>query len=263
MNPDLHITLIQTVLYWENPEDNLHFFTQKIDQINDVTDLILLPEMFTTGFSMKPEQFAETMHGSTLKWMELMAKKRNAVICGSLMIKDFNSYYNRLVWMPPDGNPEFYDKRHLFGLGEEHDHYSGGSKRLLVKLKGWKIFPLICYDLRFPAWCRNTEDYDVLVFVANWPERRIQAWKTLLQARAIENQCYVIGVNRVGEDGNGVYYSGESSVVDPKGELMFQEADHEQVYTATLSYNHLSHIRESLPFLKDMDSFELKPKNVK
>jgi predicted amidohydrolase len=258
MKADLNITLVQTALYWENPEDNLHLFTQKIDQITGPSDLILLPEMFTTGFSMKPEQFAETMDGSTLQWMKKIAKEKNAVICGSLMIKHLNTYYNRLIWMPPEGNAGFYDKRHLFALGEEADHYSGGAQKLLVELKGWKILPLICYDLRFPVWCRNTDNYDVLLFVANWPERRIQAWKTLLQARAIENQCFVLGVNRIGEDGNGVYYSGESSVMDPKGELLFQQADSEQVYTITLSYDHLYHIRKSLPFLQDRDTFILK-----
>lgn len=258
MKPDLKITFIQTSLHWENTVANLAMFSEKIFSVQEPTDLILLPEMFSTGFSMKPEQFAETMDGIAVQWMKQTASIKNAVICGSLMMKEGDKYYNRLIWMRPDGSYECYDKRHLFGLGEEHEHYTPGTKRMVVALNGWKILPLICYDLRFPVWARNAEAYDILLYVANWPERRIHAWKTLLEARAIENQCYVIGVNRVGSDGNDIYHSGESSLIDPKGELMIRESHHEQTHTFSLSYHHLNHIREALPFLKDRDHFELK-----
>ncbi|MEO6168071.1 MAG: amidohydrolase [Chitinophagales bacterium] len=258
MTPDLHITFIQTALHWENPVANLAMFSEKIFSVQEPADLFLLPEMFSTGFSMQPEQFADTMDGIAVQWMKQTANIKNAVICGSVMMKEHDKYYNRLIWMRPDGSCECYDKRHLFGLGEEHEHYTAGNKKLIVELKGWKILPLICYDLRFPVWSRNAEAYDILFYVANWPERRIQAWKTLLEARAIENQCYVIGVNRVGNDGNDIYHSGESSLIDPKGEVLIRESHHEQTYTFSLSYHHLNQIRETLPFLKDRDAFELK-----
>jgi predicted amidohydrolase len=258
MPPDLRISLIQTSLHWENPEANLEMFSDKIDSIREETDLILLPEMFSTGFSMSAEKLAETMDGEVIQWMKETATKKKAAICGSLMMKDGTQFFNRLIWMHPDGNLQYYDKRHLFGLGEEHNHYSAGSKKILVELKGWKILPLVCYDLRFPVWTRNVDHYDLLLYVANWPERRVNAWKTLLEARAIENQCYVAGVNRVGNDGNGIHHTGESSVIDPRGEILWREAERECIHTCTLSYHHLNHIRESLPFLKDRDQFEIK-----
>lgn len=268
MKDDLRITLIQTDLSWENSEANLEMFSEKIASLREPTDLIVLPEMFSTGFSMKPEKFAETMDGSAISWMRETAQEKSAVICGSLMMKDEDRFYNRLIWMRPDGSFEFYDKRHLFGLGEEHNHYSPGKEKKMVELKGWKILPLICYDLRFPVWCRNKPPsnspkgkeltYDILLFVANWPERRIHAWKMLLEARAIENQCYVVGVNRIGDDGNDIHYSGESSVIDPKGEIFWCRTNYECIHPCTLSYHHVNHIRESLPFLKDADEFEIK-----
>ncbi|MBK9731171.1 MAG: amidohydrolase [Chitinophagaceae bacterium] len=258
MNPDLKISFIQSALHWENSAANLAGFSEKIISIREQVDLILLPEMFTTGFSMRPELFAETMEGDAINWMRQIAAAQHAVICGSLMMKDGNKYYNRLIWMRPDGTHASYDKRHLFGLGEEHQHYTAGDKKILVELKGWKFRPLICYDLRFPVWARNDNAYDVLLYVANWPERRINAWKTLLEARAIENQCYVVGVNRVGNESPEVYYPGESSVIDPKGEVLIRESHHEVVKTFSLSHQHLYKIRESLPFLKDADAFEIK-----
>lgn len=257
MKPDLRITFVQTSLHWENAGANLAMFSEKISLIQEPTDLILLPEMFSTGFSMKPEQFAETMDGTVVQWMRQSAREKNAVICGSLMMKEGNKFYNRLIWMRPDGSCEQYDKRHLFGLGEEHEHYAAGEIRMIADLNGWKILPLICYDLRFPVWARNADEYDILLYVANWPERRINAWKTLLEARAIENQCYVIGVNRVGNDAHGIYYPGESSLIDPKGEVFIREAHNEQTHTFSLSYHHLNHIRETLPFLKDRDTFKI------
>lgn len=269
MKDDLHITLIQTKLHWENRDANLEMFSEKIASLQDVTDLIVLPEMFTTGFSMQPEKFSETMDGPAMGWMKKTAKEKNAVICGSMMMRNNEHFYNRLIWMRPDGSFEFYDKRHLFGLGEEHLHYSPGKEKKLVALNGWKILPLICYDLRFPVWCRNapsnspegresSRSYDILLFVANWPERRIHAWKMLLEARAIENQCYVVAVNRIGDDDKGVHYPGESSVIDPMGEIFWCKTDRECIHHCTLSYHHVNHIRESLPFLKDADAFEIK-----
>jgi len=258
MISDLHVTLIQSALHWENRESNLEMFTEKINSIREETDLIVIPEMFTTGFSMNTAKAAETMNGAAVNWMKEMAAKRNAVICGSLMMKDGEQFFNRLIWMRPDGSFSYYDKRHLFGLGDEHKHFTAGAKRILVELKGWKILPLVCYDQRFPVWSRNTDQYDVLFYVANWPERRVQAWKTLLEARAIENQCYTIGVNRVGKDGGGIHHTGDSSVVDPRGEILWRETGRECIHTCTLSHHHLHHTRESLPFLKDADKFEIK-----
>jgi predicted amidohydrolase len=258
MPPDLRISVVQTSLHWENREANLEMFSDKIDAIKEETDLILLPEMFSTSFSMSAEKLAETMDGEVIQWMKETSAKKNAVVCGSLMMKDGGKFYNRLIWMQPDGNLQYYDKRHLFGLGEEHNHYSSGNKKILVELKGWKILPLVCYDLRFPVWARNVDHYDLLLYVANWPERRVNAWKTLLEARAIENQCYVAGVNRVGNDGHGIHHTGESSVIDPRGEILWRETERECIHTCTLSYHHLNHIRESLPFLKDADQFEIK-----
>jgi predicted amidohydrolase len=255
---DLHITILQSNLYWENCEANLQMFSEKIDSFQNPTNLILLPEMFTTGFSMQPEKFAESMDGAAIHWMKEMAKKKNAVLCGSMMMSDEGKYFNRLIWMKPDGSCEHYDKRHLFGLGDENKHYTRGEKKNMVELNGWKILPLICYDLRFPVWSRNMEGYDLLLYVANWPEKRIDTWKTLLEARAIENQSYVIGLNRVGSDASEMYYSGESSVIDPKGEILWREANREYIHHVTLSYHHLQHTRETFPFLKDKDQFEIK-----
>lgn len=257
MNPDLHISFIQSNLHWENRAANLDMLAEKIESIAEPTDLILLPEMFTTGFSMQPEKYAETMGGIAMEWMTKIATAKNAVICGSLMMQDGGRYYNRLIWMRPDGSHAYYDKRHLFSLGEEHNHYTAGNKRITVELKGWKLLPLVCYDLRFPVWARNTEGYDVLFYVANWPERRILAWKILLQARAIENQCYVIGVNRVGIQDRDIYYPGESSLVDARGDLLICESHHEVVKTFSLSRHNLENIRNSLPFLKDADQFHI------
>lgn len=258
MKKDLQVAFIQANLHWEDAAANLDVFSKMLEEVPAHTDLILLPEMFSTGFSMKPETFAETMHGEVIAWMKQNSSARNTVICGSLMMSASEKYHNRLIWMRPDGSFDFYDKRHLFGLGEENRHYTAGKDRLIVTCEGWKVLPLICYDLRFPVWARNTEGYDLLLYVANWPERRMHAWKTLLEARAIENQCYVIGVNRVGNDGSGIYHSGESSLIDPKGDVLIREEHTKCVKTFTLSQDHLNHIRESLPFLKDRDDFILK-----
>ena len=255
---DLKLTLIQADLYWEQRDKNLEQLGEKIKRIGTDTDLILLPETFTTGFSMNAEKLAEPMDGRAMQWMADRAAEQQVVLSGSLIIKEAGHYYNRLIWMRPDGSYEQYNKRHLFSLAEEDAHFTAGDERLIVNLKGWRFCPLICYDLRFPVWSRNREEYDCLIYVANWPERRNYAWKQLLIARAIENQCYTVGVNRVGEDGEGISCSGDSVVLNAMGEKMSDiKAHEEQVVTVALSYRHLEELRKKLPFLHDGDSFEL------
>ncbi len=258
---ELKITLIQTDLAWENKEKNLEDLSTKIASIAEATDLIVLPEMFTTGFSMRPEQFAENMDGSTIAWMKAKAKEKKCVITGSFICEDGGNYFNRLVWVKPDGNYSKYDKRHLFSMGEEDKHYGKGENQLIVELNGWKICPLICYDLRFPVWARNTKDdlYDVLIYVANWPEKRSHPWKSLLIARSIENQCYTIGVNRVGKDANDIFHSGDSLALNFKGELMSKlESGKEGIETVTLNQKDLEDFRKQFPVFNDADDFEIK-----
>ncbi|HEU4552657.1 MAG TPA: amidohydrolase [Chitinophaga sp.] len=261
---DLKVTLIQTQLYWENIADNLRMFDEKINAIPERTEIIVLPEMFSTGFSMQSEKLAETMDGSAVQWMKKKSAEKNVIITGSLIIRDGDRYVNRLIWMQPNGVYGVYDKRHLFGYAGEHEHYLPGDKRLIAQVKGWKINLTVCYDLRFPVWARNAivpetgaPAYDVLINVANWPERRSTPWKTLLQARAIENQAYVVGVNRVGNDGNNIYHSGDSSVIDPLGEIIYQKSHDEDIFTCTLERARLEEVREKLPFLKDADRFQV------
>ena len=261
----LTCTLIQTKLFWEDAAANRKMFEEKTNSIKERTEVVILPEMFSTGFSMKPEALAETMNGETVAWMKHTASRKKIILTGSLMIKEDDNYYNRLIWMLPNGNYGWYDKRHLFAYGDEHNHYSAGNKRLIASVKGWKINLQVCYDLRFPVWSRQTPspengydaemEYDVLIYVANWPERRSLAWKTLLQARAIENQCYVIGVNRVGDDGNNFYHSGDSMVIGPLGEIMYHKKDDEDVFTIELNKEHLETIRKKFPFWRDADNF--------
>jgi predicted amidohydrolase len=256
----LTVSLIQTNLHWENKAANLAVLEEKIMGIKEKTELVILPEMFSTGFSMRPEILAETMDGETIQWMKRIAAARKIILTGSVIIEEGGHYYNRLVWMLPNGQYGVYDKRHLFAYAGEDQHYTAGAKRLIASVKGWKINLLICYDLRFPVWARQQSqpegpEYDLLVYVANWPERRINAWKTLLQARAIENQSFVIGVNRVGQDGNGIYHTGDSMVVDVMGEVLYQKKDDEDIYTITLQKEPLETVREKLPFLKDADEF--------
>jgi len=254
----LSITGIQTKLYWEDKKANLQMFEEKILSISKPTEVVVLPEMFSTGFSMRPEKLAETMEGETLRWMKRMASAKGIVLTGSVIIEESSQYFNRLVWMLPNGDVGYYDKRHLFAYADEDQHYSAGSKRLIASVNGWKINLLVCYDLRFPVWSRQDQArYDVLIYVANWPDRRIRAWRTLLQARAIENQCYVVGVNRVGEDGNGIHYSGESMVVDPAGETLYQNKDEEDIFTVALDSSDLETIRRKFPFWKDADKFNI------
>lgn len=257
---DLTVTLIQTQLHWENKAANLAMLDAKIDAIPVRTEVIILPEMFSTGFSMEPEKLAETMEGETLQWMKRKSREKHVIIAGSVIIEEGGQYYNRLIWMQPNGVFGKYDKRHLFAYAGEHQHYTAGDQRLIAQVKGWKVCLAVCYDLRFPVWARNQvindqAAYDLYINVANWPERRNTAWRTLLQARAIENQSYVIGVNRVGEDGNKIYYSGDSSIIDALGEIIYHKAHDEDIFTYTLKKEPLEQIRSKIPFLKDADRF--------
>jgi predicted amidohydrolase len=256
---DLKVALIQADLVWENPHKNRQNFTVKIDAIEEDVDLIILPEMFTTGFTMQPYDVSETMKGETIVWLLKLAKVKNCAITGSLIIKENQQYFNRLVFVDPSGEIETYDKRHTFTLAGEEKVYSAGTEKLLLTYKGWKICPLICYDLRFPVWARNTEDYDLLLYVANWPKPRISAWDALLKARAIENMSYCIGVNRVGIDPNNYEYDGHSAGYNCLGESISNiEPSHEQTEIITLSALHLKQTREQLQFLNDKDNFTLR-----
>lgn len=253
---DLKITIIQSDLAWEDKVRNTALFS-KLIETSGYTDIVILPEMFSTGFSMQASRLAESMQGPTMEWMKNTAAEMNVIITGSIIIEEEEKYYNRLIWMQPDGRFAYYNKRHLFSMAGEHEIYTPGNNRLIVEHKGWKICPLICYDLRFPVWSRNNVDFDLLLYVANWPERRVYAWTQLLTARAIENQCYVAGVNRIGSDGNNIYHSGNSALMDPMGEKLWEVVHERAVYTATLSSDHLHAVREKLPFLTDRDQFHL------
>ncbi|MFN8354593.1 MAG: amidohydrolase [Spirosomataceae bacterium] len=255
---NLTVTLIQSALYWENPTANLAMFEEKIAQLSSPTDLIILPEMFNTGFTMNTEAVGEPMNLTTTKWMKQMAAQTGAVITGSFIVKEGGLAYNRLVWMQPNGQFDYYDKRHLFRMAGEHHHFAAGTRRLIQTLKGWQICPLICYDLRFPVWSRNVNrQYDLLLYVANWPEARSQAWKALLQARAIENLSYVIGVNRVGQDGKGLPYSGDSVIHNFVGDRLFECQHDEVIHTQTLDYEAMRAFRERFPAHLDADTFTL------
>lgn len=261
MMDHLNISIIQSLLYWEDIDKNLTHFEIKISEIKTEVDILVLPEMFTTGFTMKPELFAEEHGGKGLQWMTKNAIKKNCVIVGSIAVKENNCYYNRLYWVMPDGSYQYYNKRHLFRMGNEHSYYTAGEKKLIVDYKGWKICPLVCYDLRFPVWSRNTKNnsYDVLIYVANWPEVRSYPWKQLLIARAIENQSYVIGVNRIGEDGKGIAHSGDSVIIGPKGEIMTKDTAHKDVIISQLlNYNTLQDFRNQFPAIEDADDFLIK-----
>ena len=249
----MNITLVQSALYWENIEKNLSSFEEKLNNIGQ-TDLIILPEMFSTGFSMNASAVAESMDGTALNWMRKTAAKKNCAITGSLIIRAGEKFFNRLIFMRPDGSFEQYDKKHLFTMAKEEETYTAGTEKIIIDYLGWKICPLICYDLRFPIWNRNLEDYDLAIYVANWPDRRSYHWRSLLTARAIENQCYVAAVNRVGTDGKDLYYSGHSSLIDPDGEINYQKADAEEIQQFDLNKEYLIEIRTKLPFLKDRDN---------
>ena len=259
---NLKITVYQGYLFWENTDKNLQNIGLRLSGIREKTDLIVLPEMFNTGFSMNAAALAESMNGKTMQWMHQTAQKFNCAVTGSLIITENGKFYNRLIWMRPDGSFEQYDKHHLFAMGKEHETYTAGKSKLIVELKGWKICPVICYDLRFPVWLRNVNaGYDLLIIVANWPERRALHWRTLIPARAVENQSYVIGVNRIGHDGNQVYHSGDSTCIDPNGKVVYYKRDEEDVYTFTIQAHELELARRAMPFLKDADDFTILDKN--
>ncbi len=258
MKNELRVVGIQADLVWENPAQNLAFFDEKIRNLPKETDLVVLPEMFTTGFTMKPKNVAEKMNGNAVSWMIKIAQENDLAITGSLVINDDNNYYNRLVFVHPSGKIETYDKRHSFTLAGEDKAYTSGNKKLIIAYKDWKICPLICYDLRFPVWARNTENYNLLIFVANWPVKRIKAWNTLLKARAIENMSYVVGVNRTGTDANNYEYSGNSVIVDYLGDEISDVPKNKiDMIEATLDKNNQEKVRQKLGFLNDKDDFNI------
>ena len=261
----MRVSLVQTALHWENPVANREMLSQTLATLRGQTDLVVLPEMWTTGFTMNAAALAEPMDGPTVAWMRATARDLSAAVTGSFICLEEGHYFNRLLWMYPDGRCEVYDKRHLFGLAGENLSYTAGKKRLVVEWLGWRICPLICYDLRFPAWSRNQAPdanpekkpaYDLLIFVANWPERRRQHWQSLLIARAIENQAFTIGLNVIGQDGNGYEYAGDSALIDFAGQSIVQISRQAGVFTAKLSMEDLSNYRQQLPFLADSDHFE-------
>lgn len=262
----LTITTIQTNLKWEDKTANLQHFEGRIESLQESTELVILPEMFSTGFSMQPERLAETMEGPTLRWMADIASRKRIILTGSVIIEENKNYYNRLVWMLPNGQFGYYDKRHRFAYAGENEHYTAGTKRLVASVKGWRVLLLVCYDLRFPVWSRQRPqeaaeapelEYDLMLYVANWPERRSHAWKTLLQARAIENQCYVAGVNRIGNDGHDIYHSGDSMIIDPLGETMYHAGARDETFTLTLQKEDLTKVRGRFPFWRDADHFSI------
>ena len=261
---NLNIAYIQADLKWEDKECNLQHFNRLLEEVQPDTDLILLPETFTTGFPVEPRDFAEKEDGPTIQWLQNQAKAKDSVICATFPLEKDGHYYNSLVWMRPDGSYELYFKRHTFTMGGEDKLVERGDKQLIVELKGWKIKPMVCYDIRFPIWARNRYkdgqyEYDLAFYLANFPDSRMNVWHTLLQARAIENQAYWIGVNRVGEDANGLHYSGESQVINSRGEVISKAEPYQEVVLhCTLDYEKLQHFREKFPLGPDWDGFEIK-----
>lgn len=258
MQNKLKITIVQSDLVWENVDANLNNFAKNLENIGN-TNLIVLPEMFNTGFSMNSKSLAEKTNGKSVKWLVNLAKEKNVAVIASLIIEENNQFFNRLYFVFPDGKLEFYNKRHLFRMANEHNYYSAGTEDLIVNYKGWRIKPLVCYDLRFPVWARNKNDYDLLIYIANWPERRNEPWKILLKARSIENQSFVVGVNRIGTDGNNVSFSGDSAVINPKGEIISTtKAYQENMENVEISLKELNEFKEKFPAYKDADNFEIK-----
>lgn len=252
---NLKVTIIQPDIIWENPQANLDKYSQWIKNIEE-SDIIILPEMFTTGFSMKPESLKESMEGSSVQWMKKVAADKNVALVGSLIIEENSHIYNRALWVFPDGKIQTYDKRHLYTMGQEHLHYSPGKEKTIVEYKGWKFCPQICYDLRFPVFTRNLEDYDVVFYMANWPSPRHHVWKNLLISRAIENQAYCFGINRTGTDGTALNYLGDSACISPKGIANFM-GKNESVETFEISYSELHNFRKTFPLLNDRDNFQI------
>ena len=258
----LHLTYIQADLQWQNKQANLDHFSQLLKEVPAETDLVLLPETFNTAFPVDPKVFAETTEGPTMMWMKQKAQELNAVICGTLLLETDGHIHNSLVWMCPDGNHKLYHKRHTFAIGGEALPVEPGEQQLIVELKGWRIKPMVCYDIRFPVWSRNHYengqfDYDLGIYLANFPASRMNVWNTLLQARAIENQAYYIGVNRMGDDPEGIHYSGFSQVINAKGELISKaKPDQETVKSCVLDYDNLQSFRKKFPVGKDWDPFQ-------
>ena len=253
----MRVTIVQTSLVWEQPAANLAHLAQLMLPLADQTDLVVLPEMFATGFSMKAQALAVEMSGEEVMWMKGQSKQLNAAMVGSLMIAEGGAFYNRLIWVTPDGRIQTYNKRHLFSYAGEDEYFAAGTERILIEWKGFRICPFVCYDLRFPVWSRNTEAYDLAIYVANWPAVRSDAWKTLLKARAIENQCFVAGVNIIGQDGNGIAYSGDSTILSFDGNLLIEAKSESGFYTTELAIDALSAFRTRFRFLDDMDRFTI------
>lgn len=252
----LVVAVFQLDLVWEDPQSNREKIDRWLQKVDTKPDVVFLPEMFNSGFSMNVSALAETMEGKTLQWMKTRSSELNLALCGSLIIQENEKYYNRLVFVKPDGELEFYNKRHLFTMSHEESHFEAGTERLIVEYKGWRICPLICYDLRFPVWARNRNEYDILVYSANWPQARVEVWDTLLKARAIENQAYVVGANRVGVDGHLISYSGNSQLINPKGVVLSSIGDHlKGIVSAGFSYSELLKFRADFPVLNDADNF--------
>ena len=254
----MQVLLIQAPLVWENSKLNRDYFEERINSISENVDLIVLPEMFSTGFTMNPSAVSETMQGQTVLWMQSLAKAKNFAITGSMVIEEEGNFYNRMLFVFPSGEIQHYDKRHLFTLAGEEKVYTAGAQKLIVEYLGWRICPLVCYDLRFPVFSRNVEEYDLLIYVASWPKVRTTAWDALLKARAIENVSYVIGVNRTGEDASGHSYIGHSQVVNYLGEYIVEPQENEAIFMTKLDKSKLMEMRKKFAFLNDKDAFELK-----
>ena len=258
MKENLHIAIFQFDMVWEDAAANRMKIDQLLESVDERTELVFLPEMFITGFSVNDPELAETMDGETIRWMKLHCKEHQLALCGSIIIKEKGQYFNRLVFVEPSGEIKFYNKRHLFRMGNEESHFEQGTERLIVEYKGWRICPLICYDLRFPVWSRNRNDYDLLFYSASWPGSRDEVWNTLLKARAIENQSYVVGANRVGVDGQNIVYTGSSKILDAKGICLSEPNENEErIVTAEISMEELRKFRNSFPVLEDADKFSV------
>ncbi len=255
----MNIVLLQSHVFWEDPKRNIEHFGHLIANLSEKTDLVFLPELFSTGFTMNVREYAEKQNGDTFCWMKNQASCHNVVLAGSYIAEEKGMYFNRLVWMEPNGRSAIYDKRHLFRIGDENEHYSPGNRIAVVTWKSWHIRPLICYDLRFPVWSRNRNDYDVLAYIANWPSSRQDVWDALLKARAIENQAYVIGLNRVGKDGRSIEYAGGSVVYGPDGNaLVSSKTSGQEILQVELSLNELRRFRKKFPVHLDADDFNIK-----
>lgn len=254
----LHIAVYQFDLFWEDPQANRDKIDRWLKKTNEVTDIVFLPEMFTTGFTMNVDSMAEPMNGATIQWMKEKSSEYQLAICGSLIVRENGKYFNRMLFVEPSGEIKFYNKRHLFAIGNEDVHFQKGMERIILTYKGWRICPMICYDLRFPVWARNHDDYDILVYSANWPQNRKEVWNTLLMARAIENQAYVVGSNRIGVDGKSISYSGNSQLIDAKGLILADTEDYyENIVSGEFSYADLIKFRTNFPVLPDADAFVL------